>query len=181
MLIISCWGSRGIRMVNSWYNRGWWRASLAEVPPASVTSSPFVADVKSQPGPAGMTILSPVLGKGVNTSQEKFSSYYLVCRHRQNNHNLSQQRVESQRPAFQKAADLPGKQRLGLLNGRETKRHPPFQKILLPTWVHIPLEMARGWIPQIHLTLALTPPPQLLYFISKLIMNPDHSPNFLSV
>ena len=77
-------------------------------------------------------MLSPVLGKRSEIfAKGNFHFTTFVYRHEKNNHNLSQQRVESQRPAFQKAADLSGKQRLGLLNGRETKRHPPLQEIYL--------------------------------------------------
>ena len=182
MRIISCWGYKW--MVNSWYNRRGWRASLAEVPPAAWPALPFCCRCQSQLGPAGMATLSPVLGKRSEILPRKFFILLPLC--------ADMNKITTIFPRKEwNLKDLPSKRQLIYMESKgwgfwmEEKQRVtlhPRKSTSLPTWIHTPLEMTRGWIPQIlHLTLAQPPPPQLLYFISKLIMNPDHSPNFLSV
>lgn len=140
MRIISCWGYKW--MVNSWYNRRGWRASLAEVPPAAWPALPFCGRCQSQLGPAGMAMLSPVLGKRSEILPRKFFISLPLC--------ADMNKITTIFPRKEwNLKDLPSKRQLIYLESRgwgfwmEEKQKDTLycrESTLLPTWVHTPLE-----------------------------------------
>ena len=145
----------------------------------SVTSSPLLRQM-SKPTWAcwdGNVVTCP--GKEEwDTSQKIFHLTTFVCRHEQNNHNLSQKSGIS-KTCLPKGSWSTWKAEAGASEWKRNKKTPSIAGNLPYFPPGFTLHLKRGWIPQIlHLTLAQPPPPQLLYFISKLIMNPDHSPIF---
>lgn len=104
--------------------------SLAGVSPAVLPALPFCCRCQSHHGSTGMTMFSPVLGKGSEILPREVFILLPWCAELDRITTVLPT-LESQRPAFQKAAGLAGEKGLGLLKGKETERYPPLQEIHL--------------------------------------------------